>query len=63
MARRRVKALRGGRRQLRRRRTEKIRAWLAWPDEELRLCEEGDANRGAAGPDWAGQKDVYKRQK
>lgn len=25
-------------------------------DEKLRLCGEGDANRGAGEPDWAGQK-------
>ena len=26
------------------------------PNEEIMLCREGDANRGAGGPDWAGQK-------
>ena len=54
VARRRIKALRGGRRQQRRRRTGKIRASLACPDEELRLCEEGDANKGAGGPGESG---------
>ena len=26
------------------------------PDGGKRLCGEGDANKGAGGPDWAGQK-------
>ena len=47
VARRRSKALRAGRRQHGRRRREKRRSLLAWPDEGLRLCREGDANMGA----------------
>ena len=54
VARRRIKVLRGGRRQQRRRRTGKFRAWLAWPDEKLMFCEEGDANKGAGGPGKSG---------
>ena len=50
VARRRIMALQGGRRQQRRRRTGKIRARLAWPDGGKRLCGESDANKGADGP-------------
>ena len=57
VARRRSKALRAGRRQHGRRRREKRRSLLAWPDEGLRLCRQGDANMGAGragkgGPCW-----------
>ena len=47
VARRKTKALPGGRRQHGRRRRGKGRALLAWPDEGLRLCGQGDANMGA----------------
>ena len=47
VARRWIKALRAGRRQHGRRQCRKGRALLAWPDEGLRLCGQGDANMGA----------------
>ena len=47
MARRKTKALPAGRRQHGRRQREKRRSLLAWPDEGLRLCRQGDANMGA----------------
>ena len=50
MSRRKIKALQAGRRQHRRRRAWKIQAMLAWPDGGLRLCRQGDANRGPGGP-------------
>ena len=57
VARRRIKALRAGRRQHGRRRRGKGRALLAWPDGGLRLCGQDDANMGAGsagkgGPCW-----------
>ena len=47
VARRKTKALPGGRRQHGRRQRGKRRSLLAWPDEGLRLCGQGDANMGA----------------
>ena len=47
MARRKTKALPGGRRQHGRRQRGKGRSLLAWPDEGLRLYRQGDANMGA----------------
>ena len=46
VTRRRAKALREGRRQHWHRQTWEIRTMLAWPDEVIRPCEEGDANMG-----------------
>ncbi len=59
VARRWIKALRAGRRQHGRRQCGKGRALLAYPDDGLRLCREGDANMGAGsagkgGPCWRG---------
>ena len=51
---RRIKALRGGRRQHGRRQTWKIRTMLAWPDEVIRPCGEQGANTGAGKPEKAG---------
>ena len=64
VARRRTKALPGGRRQHGRRQCRKGRALLAWPDEGLRLCGQGDANMGAGsagkgGPCWRGPTKEY----
>ena len=53
-ARRRIKALRGGRRQHGRRQTWKIRTMLAWPDEVIRPCGEQGANMGTGKPEKAG---------
>ena len=47
VARRRIKALRVGRRQHGCRRRGKGRALLAWPDGRQRLCRQDDANMGA----------------
>ena len=47
VARRRIMALPGGRRQHGRRQHRKGRGLLAWLDEGLRLCGQGDANMGA----------------
>ena len=49
-ARRKIKALRGTRRQQERRQAGKIRAVLACPDEGQRLCGEQGANKGTDGP-------------
>ena len=59
VARRKTKALPAGRRQHGRRQVGKGRGLLAWPDEELRLCGQGDANMGAGSagfgaPCWRG---------
>ena len=47
VARRRIKALPGRRRQHGCRQRGKGRALLAWPDGRQRLCRQGDANMGA----------------
>ena len=47
VARRKIKAIRAGRRQHGRRRRGKGRSLLALPDGRQRLCREGDANIGA----------------
>ena len=51
---RRIKALRGGRRQHGRRQTWETRTMLAWPDEVIRPCGEQGANMGAGKPEKAG---------
>ena len=56
VARRRIKALPAGRRQHGRRQVGKGRALLAWPDEGLRLCGQGDANMGAGNHSASGQR-------
>ena len=64
VARRWIKAFRAGRRQHGRRQRGKRRSLLAWPDEGLRLCGQGDANMGAGsagkgGPCWRGPTKEY----
>ena len=59
VARRRIKALRAGRRQHGCRQRGKWRVLLAWLDGRKRLCRKGDANMGAgsagkSGPCWRG---------
>ena len=62
VARRWIKALRAGRRQHGRRQCRKGRALLAWPDEGLRLCGQGDANMGAASVGKTGLVGVARRR-